>query len=213
MLLLMAMTACGSILPLISSRNIEILLARHDGYAFSERLDGFSATPFVAARERPNYARRSRIVTDGDHYRLEINGKAVCSRGRLVVACPAPGLFDIVQYKYGHRIMHENLCLTAQGVLRMEECAERNSAQEFIFIDESLKYCLESMETPTTMAEEVRNSRIVQAAKKKMPRRLKMMDKSFDDEVERLKPSKEIKKVLKKLWRGWKLGGLKSWFC
>lgn len=105
MLMCGVLALADDMLTSLSFKNIHILMARHPEYAISEWLSGPKATLFVAVREAPEYARRARIRQDGDAFRIEINGRPVCTSWSSVVACAHVQLFSAEYHKFGYRFM------------------------------------------------------------------------------------------------------------
>lgn len=196
------------VLYTLSGKNIHVLVAQHAQYALSVRLEGPGAMPFVAARDMPGYARRARISQDGDLFHLEVNGKGVCTSGGAVKSCVRSNLFEVQYHRFGYRIKKGSRCVTATPALTFERCSNTRNDQEFVLSDESLRYCLEALEAPTTAAERRSNEALLKAASR--DRKLADVAKKrpvFEKEIEKLKPSPKMKKALKSLWdRGWGKG-------
>ncbi|KAI4292196.1 hypothetical protein PAPHI01_1470 [Pancytospora philotis] len=208
--LLCAHAIADHLLSDLSSVYIHILFAHHPQYALAESLNSPGAVRFLGARDAEGYSRKARIRQDGDSFRVEINGHMLCANKERIVGCPTGDLYTIVQGKFGYAFRRGDLCLTASPELELAPCGDTHGNQEFVFVNEALRYCYEEAQAavPRTLAEKVKRDAIVEKAFKdpRVARKAKRKP-SFEAELKKLKASPKMQGALSKLWtKGWGSG-------
>lgn len=199
-----------------TAQNIHIAVSQHPQYLLGEDLSDMTNSPFRISKERSNFISRARINQDGDMYRIRINGKYICRRGEAATACPRGDLFSVREFRFGYRIIQGTKCLRAgdEYSLAIFSKCKGDDREQFIFSDETLRYCIEDYddEGPRNAAEQ---QQYEQAKKQAKAKGIKLSrQKTAQDEIAALKPSKKMAALLNKLdKRGWKMWKLRLRFC